>query len=187
MGTINPVKPVLLFCAAFSADEAAISWAKEKMETQFGPVALESAPILFDEYTDYYTPSMGPHLVKKLWAFRNLIDPGQLPAIKCQTNDWEDEYAHNHGYVLNGVQRPLNLDPGYVTLAKLILASTKDHAHRIYLGDGIFAETTLIYTKKTWTALPWTYPDYQSPGYHEFLYRCRELLKGDMEKFFCDK
>jgi hypothetical protein len=97
-----------------------------------------------------------------------------LPKIKCLTNDWEIEFKSVSAC---SAERPLNIDPGYIDLGKLILASTKDHAHRIYLSEGIFAETTLMYTQKQWKPLPWTYPDYQSTGYQKFLIKCREYLK----------
>ena len=174
MGTIKQVSPVLLFVAAFAPSDVALGWSKQRAESVFGPIELESEPFRFDRFTDYYAPSMGDVLFKRLWGFRRLIDPATLADVKRRTNDWEAEYAVTAG---EPVPRPLNLDPGYVDFGKLILASTKNHAHRIYLRDGIFAETTLIYTRKRWTPLPWTYPDYQSPEYHEFLNRCRELLK----------
>ena len=72
--------------------------------------------------------------------------------------------------------RPLNLDPGYITPAKLVLASTKDHAHRIYLRDGIFAEVTLVYRQRKWQPLEWTYPDYRRDDYQRFFTQCREWL-----------
>ena len=175
MGVIKQASPVLLFIAAFAPTAAALDWARRRTETVFGPIELESKTFRFDKFTDYYAASMGDVLFKRLWGFRQLIDPATLPDIKRLSNDWEAEYAANDSDL---TARPLNLDPGYVTLAKLILASTKDHAHRIYLRDGIFAETTLMFTQKQWTALPWTYPDYQSPEYHEFLNRCREFLKA---------
>jgi len=174
MGQIKQASPVLLFVAAFAPNEAPIDWAKQRTESVFGPIELGSGPFRFDRFTDYYAPSMGEVLVKRLWGFQRLMDPATLPDVKRLTNEWEAEYAANATEL---TARPLNLDPGYVDLGKLILASTKNHAHRIYLRDGIFAETTLIYTKKQWTPLPWTYPDYQSPEYHEFLNRCREFLK----------
>ena len=174
MGQINPVSPVLLFIAAFASNEKALDWARRRAELVFGPIVLTSDPFRFDRFTDYYAESMGDVLFKRLWGFRIPIDPATLPDIKRLTNDWEAEYAATAS---EPASRPLNLDPGYVDLGKLILASTKNHAHRIYLRDGIFAETTLIYTKKQWVPLPWTYPDYQSPEYHEFLNRCREILR----------
>ena len=175
MGPINSVPPVLLFFAAFASNEKSLDWAHRRAESEFGPIELVGGPFRFDRFTGYYAEAMGNILFKRLWGFRRPIDPATLPDIKRLANDWEAEYATTGS---ESVVRPLNLDPGYVDLGKLILASTKNHAHRIYLRDGIFAETTLIYTKKQWMPLPWTYPDYQSPEYHEFLNRCREFLRA---------
>ncbi|GHT31519.1 GTP-binding protein [Planctomycetales bacterium] len=174
MGEIKQPQPVLLFTAVFSSEPDAFVWAKERAESKFGRIALESRMFQFNEFTDYYASAMGDILPKQLWAFEQLFDPAELPSIKRQTNDWEEEYKRSSGSPL---ERPLNLDPGYLDLGKFILASTKDHAHRIYLSDGIFAETTLLYTRKQWKALPWSYPDYQSAGYQQFLDECREYLK----------
>jgi hypothetical protein len=93
--------------------------------------------------------------------------------MKRQTNDWELEYARQGGHA---EPRPLNLDPGYLTLAKLVLASTKDHAHRLYLARGIYAEVTLSYKDRQWQPHPWTFPDYRRVDYQAFFDRCRNLL-----------
>jgi len=175
MGLIHFPKPVLLLMAVFSSDSSAFGWVRKRAEAQWGALALESEPFPFETFTDYYAQTMGPILPKRLWAFENLINPDALPGIKCVTNDWEAEFK---SFVDHSVERPLNIDPGYIDLGKLILASTKDHAHRIYLSEGIFAETTLIYTQKQWKPLPWTYPDYQSAGYQQFLTQCRDYLKS---------
>jgi hypothetical protein len=180
MGQIRQPQPVLLFLAVFSSQDSAFDWIRKRAEGQFGLIAMESEPFPFDQFTDYYAPTMGKTLPKRLLAFENLIDPAELSRIKRLTNDWEDEYKVS---VSCNVERPLNLDPGYIDLGKLILASTKDHAHRIYLADGIFAETTLIFTQKQWKPLPWSYPDYQSPGYQSFLTRCRDYLKTKRIRF----
>jgi hypothetical protein len=97
-----------------------------------------------------------------------------LPARKHQTNAWEDEYRSSHSHP---ELRPLNLDPGYVTEAKLVLATTKDRDHRLYLADGIFGEVTLFFRQGAWQSRPWTYPDYQRAEYHQFLTQCREFLR----------
>ena len=173
MGIIRDTPPVLLIIAAFAAREEAIDWGRLQAEASFGPIALESETFRFDRFTDYYESSMGAALLKKFWAFRDLIDPARLAEIKRLTNRWEEECP----FTDPGIERCLNLDPGYIDLGKLILASTKDHAHRIYLRDGIFAETTLMYTQKKWKALPWSYPDYQSEGYQAFFDRCRDYLR----------
>ena len=99
----------------------------------------------------------------------------RLPSFKRQTNDWEQAFAQQAELP---EARPLNLDPGYLTEAKLVLASTKDHAHRIYLGEGIYAEVTLNYRKRAWQKCPWTYPDYQRQDFQAFFTQCRQAIRG---------
>ncbi|HEY4233442.1 MAG TPA: DUF4416 family protein [Lacipirellulaceae bacterium] len=172
MGAISEPIPVLLLFAATSRHKAALKWARLRIEATFGPLALASHAFDFTE-TGYYTATMGGDLKKQFLAAERLIDPGQLAAIKRQTNEWEAEYA---AAGLHPEPRPLNLDPGYVTAAKLVLASTKDHAHRLYLRDGIFAEVTLAYRHRAWQPQEWTYPDYRRADYQEFFTRCREFF-----------
>jgi len=173
MGTITQPKPVLLLIAASSRYDAALAWGLERAEEQFGKSALVSPAFDFTE-TDYYLDEMGPDLKKQFWVFEQTIDPVELASVKRATNDLEDQYIEQSEHAET---RPLNLDPGYLTLAKLILASTKDHAHRIYLQEGIYAELTLQYRGKAWHALPWTYPDYQREDFQAFFTECREVLK----------
>lgn len=178
MGVISPPQPVLLILAAFSRYPEALEWAKGKASAAWGGVALESPEFEFRE-TDYYEPTMGSELVKKFFAFGELIDPGRLADLKIQTNGWEREYRE---LGLHPETRPLNLDPGYIALGKLVLASTKDFAHRIYLGRGIYAEVTLCYRKGAWEPLPWTFADYRRGDYHAFFSRCREYLHRQLKE-----
>ncbi len=174
MGDFHPHGPVLPILAAFSRHDAALDWAERRAVEYWGPIVRASPRYEFVE-TDYYARSMGTDLKKCFWAFEQLRDPTELVDWKIQTNGWEAEYAaaHNHPE-----RRPLNLDPGYLTLAKLVLASTKDHAHRIYLDRGIFAEVTLYFQEGQWRWREWTFPDYRRADYHEFLTDAREWLRG---------
>jgi hypothetical protein len=172
MGDIHTPGPVLLIVAASSRHEAALEWARERCVQRLGPVVFSSDPFEFME-TDYYTATMGPGLKKQFFAFEILIDSGELAGIKRETNNWEAEYA---ALGAHAEQRPLNLDPGYLTPAKLVLASTKDHAHRIYLREGIFAEVTLVYRQRNWQPLEWTYPDYRREDFRRFFTQCRQWL-----------
>jgi hypothetical protein len=172
MGQIQSPTPAFLLLAAISRHADAICWARERAIREFGPIALSSDQFEFTE-TDYYTPAMGADLKKQFLVFERLADPGALASIKCDTNRWEAEYATLGRH---SEPRPLNLDPGLLTPAKLVLASTKDHAHRIYLRDGIFAEVTLVYRQGQWQALEWTYPDYRRDDYQQFFTSCREWL-----------
>jgi hypothetical protein len=173
MGAPHQPSPVLLLIAASSRYDDALAWGLLQAEREFGPVATVSAAFDFSE-TNYYAAEMGAGLKKQFWAFAATIDPGRLAAIKLATNLWEAEYA---GAGLHPEPRPLNLDPGYITLAKLVLASTKDHAHRIYLADGIYAEVTLSFRGGGWQAFDWTYPDYRRADFHDFFTQCRAVLK----------
>ncbi len=172
MGDIQLPAPVLLIIAASSRHEAALAWARERCVAHFGPVVLASEAFDFTE-SDYYAASMGSGLEKQFLAFERLADPAALADIKRQTNGWEAEYA---ALGRHAEPRPLNLDPGYITPAKLVLASTKDHAHRLYLRDGIYAEVTLTYRQRQWQPLEWTYPDYRRDDYQRFFAQCRERL-----------
>ena len=173
MGDVTQPAPVLMLLAAFSRHATALDWARERAEGAWGPIALESPRFEFVE-TDYYEPTMGRGIFKCFFAFETQVDPAVLVARKIETNDWEAEYA---GRGAHAESRPLNLDPGYLTPAKLVLASTKDHAHRIYLSRGIYAEVTLFYKDRRWQHRDWTFPDYRRDDYQEFFAACRDLLR----------
>lgn len=168
-----PHRPVLLITAAFGRYDAALDWAQETLEVAWGPIALES-PRFDHRETNYYEATMGPDLKKTFFAFQRLVDPATFAERKLQAIAWEDEYRRQANHP---EPRPLNIDPGYLTEAKLVLASTKDRDHRIYLSQGIFAEVTLHFHHGHWQSRPWTYPDYQRADYHEFFSRCREFLR----------
>jgi hypothetical protein len=173
MGRTAAVRPVLVVVGAFSRHDAALAWAKEKCEQRFGPIGLMSERFAFTE-TNYYDQTMGQGLLMQFAAFERLADPAELPDWKTETNGWEDEYAK---LAAHEEERPLNLDPGYLTEAKLVLASTKDHHHRIYLRDGVYAEATLVFQSGQWRARDWTYPNYRRADYQEFFTRCRDYLR----------
>ncbi len=182
MGEVHPPAPVLLLVAAFSRYESALAWGRNRAIEAWGPIALESPAFDFDQ-TDYYRTTMGDGLRKVFWTFERLIDPSSLVDIKLQTNGWEQDYAAFGGHP---EPRPLNLDPGYLTLGKLLLASTKDFAHRIYLSRGIFAEVTLFYRRGTWEHHEWTFADYRRDDYQEFFSGARNhlhrRLRGETSK-----
>ena len=176
MGAIQPPRPVLPLIALFSRHEAALAWGRQRAASYFGSVALASE--LFDHTeTAYYDRTMGTGLKKMFLVFLPLLDPAALPEWKLASNAWEEEYAAQG---LHAEERPLNLDPGYLTEAKLVLATTKDRDHRLYLRDGIFAEVTLHFHHGKWGPRAWTYPDYQRADYHRFFTQCRELLRKNL-------
>jgi hypothetical protein len=151
--------PHLLVVAAFSRHDEALAWARDRLETLYGPLGIASLPFHF-HHTKYYAATMGTELRKQLLGFENLVSPDALAGIKLQTNALEDELACSGRFP---EARPLNLDPGLLQLGKFMLASVKDQLQRIYLRDGIFAEITLYFQDGEFQTLPWTYADYREP------------------------
>ena len=171
MGDITKPNAVLLLVAASSRYSAALDWAGERIGERCGQVGLVSEAFDFTE-TAYYAATMGDELRNNSSLAPNRSTRANS-RTKRETNDWEAEYAALGSHP---EPRPLNLDPGYITPAKLVLASTKDHAHRLYLRDGIYAEVTLAYRSRQWQPLDWTYPDYRRGDFQAFFTACREHL-----------
>ena len=173
MGEIKEHPPVKLIMGMIAADESLFSSVEASLSQKLGPADFWSDVMPFD-YTDYYAREMGSELLRKFVSFGKLIQPEELVEIKLFTNSVEQELLYP-----NTDRRRINLDPGYVSAAKLILASTKDHIHRTYLKDGIYAETTLRMEKKTFRPWQWTYPDYRSEKYIEIF---NEIRRRYMEQ-----
>lgn len=174
MGEAVAPRPVNLICAMLAARSEWLDRARELLVGRFGPVDLAGETEPFD-YTDYYEPQMGPGLLRRMLSFRDLIDPGETAAVKLETNRIEEELART---IAGGPPRPVNLDPGYVDAARLVLATTKDHTHRLYLRDGIYAEVTLRWHRGRFEPCEWTYPDYRTESYREFFRKVRELYRA---------
>lgn len=173
MATPKAPAPTLLLAAIFSRHARALDWAQAKIAGAWGEVALASRRFDHSE-TTYYEAEMGAALVKQFLIIDGFYDPQQLPKNKLESNGWESELAAAANYA---EPRPVNIDPGYLTLTKLVLASAKDRAHRIYMADGIYAEECLYYLDHRWQSRAWTYPDYQRADFQDFFVEARELLK----------
>jgi len=179
MGQITPPHLVKLIVGMLSPDEKLFTWAQEEMQMLWGPTDIFSEIMPFTQ-TSYYEKEMGPGLLRKFVGFENLIDPGRLAAIKHDSNKLEERYAQNPAGEVQAVKRPLNLDPGYIDPSKLVLATTKNYSHRIYIGQSMYAEATLHYHKGTWQSWPYTYPDYASGAYNDFLNQVRQKLMSQL-------
>jgi len=168
----NPA-PALLVVAAFSRHLPALAWACEQLSNEFGDLAI-SPPSFAFHHTKYYETTMGPDLRKQLFAFRQLLPQDQLAAVKLRTNQLEKKLTDAGNYP---EPRPLNLDPGILTLGKFMLVTTKDQAQRIYLRDGIFAEVTLRFEAGEFVPWPWTYADYREPVVRQTLKEFRDYYR----------
>lgn len=173
MGEVVQQRPVMLLLAITSRNDTAFEWARTQATQRWGEIEFASPIFDFTE-TEYYAKSMGEDLKKQFLTFKELVDPAILAETKLASNSWEEEFREDNAFPES---RPINLDPGYITEAKLILATTKDRDHRIYLQQGIFAEITLFFRSKKWQGSRWTYPDYQRSDFQEFFSRCRDRLR----------
>ena len=176
MGLPTPPKPVKLFVALLSNDPALFSLSVTHLQSQYGLVDLESETFPWN-MTNYYRKEMGENLLRKFITFETLIAPDALASIKLATNALE--------ILLSEGERPtsprrVNLDPGYVDATKLVLASTKDQAHRLYLSHGIYAEVTLLYYHGEFHPFVYTYPDYHWPETHAFLRRVQKHYRDQL-------
>lgn len=162
---------VCLIVGMITAHPALFERAAEALEERFGP-ATHQSPVWPFDLTDYYEPEMGRGLLRKFLAFQRRVDRADLAEIKLWTNDLEKRLVTPD----MPVPRPINLDPGWMDAARLVLATTKDYAHRIYLQRGIYAEVTLTFARGGFRPMPWTYPDYRSEHYHAFFRAVRDDL-----------
>ena len=169
MSTPKEAKKVKLVSSLFSPDEELIEKVIKQMEGYFDPVDWVSEKLVFNR-TRYYEKEMGWPLYRRFISFSRLISPDEIVDIKLITNTIENEY-------LVDKRRKINIDPGYISLERLVLATGKNYIHRIYLKKGIYADLTLIFYAGTFKPLAWTYPDYAEEkviGYFNML-RDRDL------------
>lgn len=172
MGLVKQHPPCLQLIAAFSLHESALEWLWERVAAQLSPIAKLSPVFPFTESL-YYRSTMGDSLKKQFAILTSWYDPADLAKHKLMMHAWEGDLAKSFA---SDVERPLNIDPGYMSMTKLVLASTKNREHRIYLRDGIYAEVTLAFRDQHWQPLPWTYPDYQRDDFRVFFHECRKHL-----------
>lgn len=172
MGRIAKPQPVKLFIGLLARSEDLLPLAERLLANKFGPVDHRSPVIPFSQ-TDYYRRELGPDIKRQFLGFRRLVKPDDLPKIKVFTNRLEKRLSDRQG-------RQVNLDPGILDQAKVVLATTKDFTHRLYLSLGIWAEVTLHYAGGRWQSWPWTYPDYQTEAYQQVFAELRRLYRSQL-------
>ena len=178
MGQITLPDKAKLFIGIIGVNKDIILKVKEELENKWEKIDFESEFFNFDQ-TSYYKEEMGDILLKKFFSFKKLINREDIIEIKIQTNQLEDKIKINK----NKPGRDINLDPGYLTLSNVTLATTKDYRHRIYLGKGIYLENTLYYDSnaKEFMEWEWTYPDYRAERYKNFFNKVRDIYHKQLK------
>jgi hypothetical protein len=174
VGKIFLPKPAKLIISMFSSDKCLFDLYKEALIKYFGEVDIESNAQPFD-FTDYYEKEFGKNLMQKLFSFSNLVRQDELAEIKTITNSIENNFKNENN--ITHTKRKINLDPGYITPDKYVLASTKNGPSRIYLNQGIYAEITLRFINKSFVTCEYTYPNYKTSEYIIFLNSVRKKYK----------
>ena len=165
--------PVKFICGFIYTTEDIYQNTKKYLERKFGLIDFESERIDFT-FTEYYHPEMGKPLSRRFISFKKLRKPEQFVNIKLYCLRLEKKFAHN-------LHRQINIDPGYINEAKLVLTTTKDFAHRICLGKGIYAEVTLSYLKGSFSEFPTTFPDYQTSQYKKIFFYIRKIYHQQIQ------
>jgi len=171
MSVIKTPAPVALFVAALYAPSFTDAQAAQLVHQEFG-AALQPGLVFDFDFSDYYSKEMGSSLRKAFFLLARFFDPAELPEWKLRAMTLEWQHAREG-------RRTINLDPGYLDAPKLVLATAKNFAHRIYLGHGVYGDVQLYVKEGRFQINPWTYPDYQMPAHLEFFDRGRKLF---MEK-----
>ncbi|MBI5416713.1 DUF4416 family protein [Candidatus Poribacteria bacterium] len=172
MGEIRKTDEVKLVIPTLYSDEKKFKNIFNELINIYGEVDYIS-PLINFNYSDYYIKEMGSSISRVIYSFKKLINSDELANIKTRTNELES-------FGIIDSKRSVNLDPGYMELAKLILATTKNFSHRIYIGKGIFAECTLVFRKNTFISWEWTYPDYRTLEYIKIFNNIREIYKKQL-------
>jgi hypothetical protein len=172
MSSPREAEDVKLISSLFSPHKELIVRVIGELEPSFGPTDWISPELFFDR-TKYYAREMGWPLHRRFISFESLIRPLSIVEIKRKTNKIENDH-------LEEGKRQINIDPGYISLERLVLATGKNYSHRIYLSKGIYADLTLIFQRGGFDPLQWTYKDYGSPEIIAFFDGVRERYKRQL-------
>jgi len=170
----HPPKPAKLVIGLFTQKRELMAAVAADLMESFGSIDMISPLFPFD-FTTYYEKEMGSPLFRRIFVFKSLIRQDALADIKLRTNAIETLYSADG-------MRQVNIDPGYLLMERLVLATGKNFAHRIYIGKCIYADLTLIYQKNGYQTLPWTYPDYAHDTIRNFLTLVRNKYMEDLKE-----
>ena len=155
-------------------DEPAVEACKQALSERYGPIDGESEVYDFD-HSRYYEREMGSDLKKQFVSFERLQPIEGLVAFKLFCQELEARWCVER-------RRTVNLDPAYLELAKLVVATRKNFDHRVYLGQQVYADVQLRYRDGAFLPNPWTYADYKSAPVLRFLQRVREKYHQQLSR-----
>lgn len=167
MGAVYEFEKEKLIIGVIYHEKEILDKAMEMLTAEFGPVEAVSEEFSFsEEFSTYYDDEIGGEGFRRIYSFKELVDPARQADIKIRTNEIEAEFSTNG-------KRRINLDPGFINHGRLMLATTKETGFRVPLKDGIYTELTLFWARGGWQKFPWSYRDYQSERVQKFISEVR--------------
>jgi hypothetical protein len=174
MTSPKPREEAVLFTGCLFSSKDIYEEALAAIKKRLGNVLLEAPPLPWN-HSDYYAEELGIPLFRSFIFFATVIDTSILPEAKLEMMQIEKEFS-------KGGKRQINIDPGYLSLAKVVLSSRKNYSHRLYLGKLVFAELELIYKDGRFHPLHYTYTDYRNEENIRTFEKAREHLKKVLDK-----
>jgi len=169
---VDPPKGRLIVSILYASVDA-VAEALGMLERRFGRVEHETAGRRANCREQYYE-EMGRPLHIRFFSFERPVGRETLPEIKALCRKIESKYSDR---VNDFMFRTVNIDPGILTTENLVMAAGHDRRHRIYLRDGVYAETALIHSKGQFTRLPWTAEDYCHEDAIDLFERTRQVFE----------
>ena len=176
MGATYDFENEKLIIGVIYHDEEVLRQALDILTQEFGEIEAVSEEFSFSgEFSTYYDEEIGGEGLRRIYSFKETVDPTRQADIKIRTNEIEAEFS------VDG-KRKINLDPGFINHGRLLLATTKETGFRIPLKEGIYTELTLFWARGGWQKLPWTYRDYQSERVQKFITEVRHSYLAERRK-----
>jgi hypothetical protein len=162
-----------LFVGIITASGELAQSAEAALVKKYGEIDFKTVKIPFI-HTEYYG-GMGRDLFRVFLSFRKLVRREDIVDIKLFGNRLEKKLSGKE-------KRIINIDPGYLTLSNVFLASCKEYFHRAYLREGVYLENEYRFVARRYEPWDWTYPDYRSSEYLEFFHGVRRLDVQQIKK-----
>ena len=176
MGATFDFEKEKLIIGVIYHDREILDRALSILTAEFGEIEAVSEEFSFSkDFSTYYDDEIGGEGLRRIYSFKETIDPSRQAEIKTRTNEIEIELSTDGN-------RKINLDPGFINHGRLLLATTKETGFRIPLKDGIYTELTLFWARGGWQKLPWTYRDYQSEKVQKFITEVRRTYLAERRK-----
>ena len=176
MGAVHEFEKEKLIIGVIYHEKEILDRAIEILTAEFGEIDAISEEFSFsEEFSTYYDEEIGGEGFRRIYSFKELVDPARQAEIKIRTNEIEAEFSVDEN-------RKINLDPGFINHGRLMLTTTKETGFRVPLRDGIYTELTLFWARGGWQKFPWSYRDYQSERVQKFITEVRKSYLAERRK-----